>query len=426
MSLRKSPDLTPEMQAARQASAQHSTGPRTEAGKQNSKMNATQHGERSRPDHHILVMLKLGEDPLEFEYLKKQLRLSYGPGEVLFEKQIDDLAVLYWRRHRLERSQEGLMLGALLTAEERQRRRRLEMADATFDASQACQIDLPVPADPGVRLRMLLSYLGAIREQVKQGVFEPVLVEKFEALYEKKVGWRQARLLKLLRARRTGAPVYSGTGTPAGPPEGPAQAPEPLPEVAEPSGPGKSACATDEHQDLLRLLDEEIAFLEKEFQYAEALNEEQAAAARDACMAPDSEQWKILLRREEALDRAIDRKVRILLAMRKEFRKPKAPDEYWDASNPEEQAEINRMIWGDDKPTRLPWEDIMSEDAAPTPQAPSATVPPQAPKSDERTENVYENKGPASGQAVPAAARAQAKRPQARPSKEAHTVGTVI
>jgi hypothetical protein len=392
-------------------------------------------------------MLKLGEDPLEFEYLKKQLLLSYGPGEVLWEKQIDDLAKLYWRRQRLERAQEGLMRGALLAAEERQHRRRLEMADATFDAWQACEIDLPAPADPGVRLRMVLSYLGAIREQAKQGVFEPGQVEKLEALYEKKQGWRQARLMKLLRACRTGTPAcpteriaqpfqpVPEAGKPASTgksacatDERTAQPFQPVPKVGEltrDSGTGKSACATDEHPDLLHLLDEEIAFLEKEFQYAEDLNKEQAAATRDACLAPDCEQWKILLRREEHLDRAIDRKVRILLAMRKEFRKPKPPDEYWDASSPEDQAELNEMIWGDDKPSDFPWEDTMSEPATAT-RVPPAVAPQQPAKADERTENVYENKGPGSGQAAQSAARAQAKKPQARPSKAARQAGSVI
>ena len=393
MSLRKSPDLTPEMQAARQSSAQHSTGPRTEAGQQNSKMNAVRNGERSRPDHHTLVMLKLGEDPLDFEYLKKQLRLSYGPGEILWEKQIDDLAVLYWRRQRLERAQEGLMLAARLAAEERQHRRRLEMADATFDASQACEIDLPVPADPEVRLRMLRSYLGAVREQAQQGVCEAVLVEKLAALYEKKQGWRQARLLKLLRARTAGTP----------------------------------ACATDECQDLLRLLDEEIGFLEEESQYAESLNEEQASAARDACMAPDSDQWRILLRREEALDRAIDRKVRILLAMRKEFLKPKKPkDDYVSAATPEERAEINRIIWEEDTVTPFGWEDTMSQTGPVPPEVSPSDPPPQTSETDERTENVYENKGPESGEAAQPAAGAQPDEPQADPEQETCEAGAVI
>jgi len=188
----------------------------------------------------------------------------------------------------------------------------------------------------------------------------------------------------LLRDRRT--------GTPACPTGRPAQPLQPAPNAAEPAHTGKSACATDEYPDLLRLLDEEITFLEKEFQYAENLNKEQAAAERDACLAPDCQQWKILVRREGALDRANDPKVRILLAMRKEFLKPKPPDEYWNAGTPEEQAEINRMIWGDDNPSHFPSEDTMSQVAG-LPQPTPSLAPPQPPKINERTENVYENKG---------------------------------
>jgi hypothetical protein len=40
MSLRKSPQRTPKLLAATRRNAQHSTGPRTAAGKENSKLNA--------------------------------------------------------------------------------------------------------------------------------------------------------------------------------------------------------------------------------------------------------------------------------------------------------------------------------------------------------------------------------------------------
>jgi hypothetical protein len=73
-----------------------------------------------------------------------------------------------------------------------------------------------------------------------------------------------------------------------------------------------------EHQQLLRLLEEEIASLREEFAYAEKANEERAAVERDACLAPEGETWSMMLRQEAALDRSIDRKVRILLRLRKE------------------------------------------------------------------------------------------------------------
>ena len=77
-----------------------------------------------------------------------------------------------------------------------------------------------------------------------------------------------------------------------------------------------------ERQELLRLLEEEIASVREEFAYAEKANEERAAIERDACLAPEGETWRMMLRQEAALDRSIDRKVRILLRLRKEFDRP--------------------------------------------------------------------------------------------------------
>jgi hypothetical protein len=56
----------------------------------------------------------------------------------------------------------------------------------------------------------------------------------------------------------------------------------------------------------------------EEFEYAEKANEESVAIEREACLAPEGETWSMLLRQEGALDRSIDRKVRILLRLRKE------------------------------------------------------------------------------------------------------------
>jgi len=74
MSLRKSPQLTPALLAAARRNAQHSTGPRTAAAKQNSKLNALKHGRYALPENLCLARLRgmvLGEDPEEFQYLKQ-------------------------------------------------------------------------------------------------------------------------------------------------------------------------------------------------------------------------------------------------------------------------------------------------------------------------------------------------------------------
>ena len=43
-------------------------------------------------------MLALGEDPQALENLKQRLMSAFGPGDALWEKQIEDLAWLYCRR----------------------------------------------------------------------------------------------------------------------------------------------------------------------------------------------------------------------------------------------------------------------------------------------------------------------------------------
>jgi hypothetical protein len=70
------------------------------------------------------------------------------------------------------------------------------------------------------------------------------------------------------------------------------------------------------------LLEEEIGSVREEFAYAERANEERAAIEREACLAPEGETWSMMLRQEAALDRSIDRKVRILLRLRKELTNP--------------------------------------------------------------------------------------------------------
>jgi hypothetical protein len=140
-------------------------------------------------------------------------------------------------------------------------------------------------------------------------------------LYQERLGWRAARICKRL------GPYCEET---------------------------VSSDAEPQRQELLRWLDEEIAALWEEFHYAEKMNQEKAAIEQDACLAPEGETGRMLLRQENALDRAIDSKVRILLRLRKEHSDgqeamrfpPEEPDEA-------EAAELERLL-EDDITSELP------------------------------------------------------------------------
>ena len=64
----------------------------------------------------------------------------------------------------------------------------------------------------------------------------------------------------------------------------------------------------------------------EEFEFEQKVNEEKVAIERDACLAPSGEEWRMLLRREEALDRAIDRKIKLILTLRKAVERTKAAE----------------------------------------------------------------------------------------------------
>jgi len=119
-------------------------------------------------------------------------------------RQIDDLARLYWHRERLERAETGMMRRASRAVEDWQNRRRQEVAGATFDVShpEILNVFMSESADPGVRLRRLLSFLEITREQAKPRTFHDRQVSVLEPLYQGGLGWRQGRLLSLLRLCR--------------------------------------------------------------------------------------------------------------------------------------------------------------------------------------------------------------------------------
>jgi hypothetical protein len=212
-----------------------------------------------------------------------------------------------------------------------QHRRQQEMARVTFDASQHEMLDvgLSESTDRGVTLRRTLSFLELVREEVKQGTFRVRQYAVLESLYSGTTGWRQALIFSLLH--RFGDPMCLEAQ----------QADEEEQQSLREIGFGYEPPGEPERQELLRLLEEEIASVREEFAYAEKANEERVAIERDACLAPEGETWRVMLRQEAALDRSIDRKVRILLRLRKDAADfPIPPPDQDDGARMENAEEI--------------------------------------------------------------------------------------
>ena len=307
MSLRKSTCLSSRRLDAARSNAQRSTGPRSEAGKQSVRMNAVKHGCDAAPENDAAVMRALGEDPKQYAALQQELATSYGPGDALWDQQLADLAKLYWRRKRLERMLTGRMREALEKLEAGRRELARALADVTFAPSQwqALGRDVPEPTHPWVRLRKRISLLGVILEQARQRNFPSGYQYWVEAYYKDGLSWRPKRISFLLGLLSRRA-YYQERQDQAG-----------LDQYVKESF-GNEAGIEARCQELVRLLEEQLAREEAAFAEEMAAQERQDEIARDACLAPEDRTGEMLLRQETALDRSIDRKVRILLTMRKE------------------------------------------------------------------------------------------------------------
>ena len=369
MSLRKSTCLTPQRLDAARRNAQHSTGPRSEAGKQGMRMNALKHGCDAAPENEAAVMRALGEDPERYAALQRELATTYGPGDALWDRQLSDLARLYWRRNRIERMETGLMRDALQGVEERRRSLARDLADVTFEPSQceAVALNLPKPTHPCVRLRLLISLWGVIREQVRRQYFSLPHRKQIESYYQGELGWRPRQIVHLLARFYDWAYLWQKKDQAK------------LDQYVKDTF-GDEAGREARHQELLRLLEEQMAAVEAAFAEEMKAQEEKDAIARDACLAPAGETWEMLLRQEAALDRSIDRKVRIILTMRQEHARGRGGSRTAPAGEPHDRAaeELSKVV-GLDAQT----ESRAEENAGETSKLP------------EQSENVIENKGPA-------------------------------
>ena len=140
------------------------------------------------------------------------------------------------------------------------------------------------------------------------------------------------------------------------------------------------------YQELERLLEEQIAAVEAAFAEEMQAQEEKDAIARDSCLAPENEAANMVLRLEMALDRATDRKVRILLTMRQEHARCRGDSR---TAQPEASPPGNER--GDRGAKEL--SKVVGLNAGT--ESPAEENAPETPKSPEQSENVIENKGPA-------------------------------
>jgi hypothetical protein len=277
--------------ACRQNSCQ-STGPRTCRGKRHSSRNALKHGLYSDVQYFCQeAAMELGEDPGQFRRLYLGLLEARRPADALEQVLIEDIAVLIWKKSRLERSEAALQVCNVRKHDLERRRQYMQVGRDGTTMSQAKVLEkgLRVTLDAPGKFEKILEMLGMLEDLTERNEFSEDMHRLLLALYGQQPTLRGAGLLngfvKLRKLRWEGQDF----------------------------GDVKTVFNMTLAQETEEVLGEYELFLHE--------HEENTRAARIAAMAPSDAQWAAITRQQNALHRQMERKIRLLDEMQERRRR---------------------------------------------------------------------------------------------------------
>jgi hypothetical protein len=302
---------TPKLAAAVRKNGRKSHGPKTEAGKQNSSLNAIRHGAYAKVD--LPHMQALGEDPALFQQHLEAICSAFTPQDGCEERLARDIAVDYWRLDRLRRA-EAAFLASRMQNLQRDREWKAHLArrariDAFRDYTPARELkDLMASrADPNA-----VHYSGGHPEGEMNSPESP---EKY------------AHIIGTLKTVRDVFLLKGFAGIPQGPFDmvlghGASSLGSDLLSSFE-------ACVQDYDQQpaesqrykreyFLKALEDEIRYFETEFQLYLAREVEVSREMTDAQLLPSSEDLDRIIRAETHLERLIEIKRQQFFEWRRE------------------------------------------------------------------------------------------------------------
>ena len=291
MGLTKSPQVTAKKAAANRQNAQHSTGPRSEAGKQNSSLNGLVHGLYSNTRTYA-AMIALGEDPRDFERLRARLQRRWGFGlDPLIDVETDELAWQLWRKQRVERFRDSMLVARQEQADTEGRRREREYIRDSMDQEEARRIGLRRVKDSPAAFQQSLVMLQVLKEDAERRDFADDHASHMAYLYGEQPDPASRGLTIQYLFRKLAHPEEEKRGT----------------------------SPKQQRESLLELIEEERQEVEAQYALFRRDHIELTVWARGAMLAADEEtRW--IIREAAALDRAIDRKIKLLMGLRKDLR----------------------------------------------------------------------------------------------------------
>ena len=274
--------LTANELEARRRNAQKSTGPRTAAGKQRVALNALKYGRYAGPHSTEQAMVMLGEDPAEFHRFRDSLVIAREPADAVEQMLVEEIAVLAWKKKRLDRAQEGLQVHNLEVLELQRHRQVLEVGRETADISQAEVLKSGLrraPKSPA-KFGEILSNLETLTTLASNNSFSQDIDPVITLLYGETPTLRGAQIANIWRRLQE-----EGAQT------------EKTRELLA----GLKVALEEETRDVV---EEYTLYLQEQVHISPAL--------RSSALAPSHPQWTAMIRQEYTLDRLIERKLKLL------------------------------------------------------------------------------------------------------------------
>ena len=258
------------------------TGPRTTEGKRRSSQNARKHGLYSNANFFWDAAIALGEDPRDFERLLKGLVLARQPADTLEMVLVEDIALLVWKKARLDRAEAAVQVCNL---QKHDLERRKQFVQVGRDISDALQSEvrakgLRTRLDAPGKFEQILSILDILVEMVEKNDFSFNMKEFLRGVYGEEPTLRGAGLYNnyfKLSEMQAGSQEFEDAKT------------------------------------LMRArLAEEISDVAQEYELFLHEHVENTRAARMAATAPSHAQWAAIIRQQNALHRQLQQKIRLL------------------------------------------------------------------------------------------------------------------
>jgi hypothetical protein len=258
-----------------------STGPRTAQGKRRSSQNSLKHGLYAN-GFSIDAAIALGEDPREFERLLKGLMLARQPADVLETVLVEDIALLIWNKARLDRAEAAVQARNLQKHDLERRKLSIQAGVEISDISvnQARETGLRTKLDAPGKFEQVLSLLHGLIYMVEKNDFSFNMQESWRVLYGSEPTLRGDSIFFHYRKLAT----------------------------MKPSDPEFETVKNL----LTAKLAEEIADVGREYDLFLREHFENTRLARVAATAPSRAQWAAIIRQQNALQRQLERKIRLL------------------------------------------------------------------------------------------------------------------